>query len=102
MDRRQALNVIAGAGIAALSRAQSTGDTAQSNGQLGSEMIDRGITFLDNCWDYSNGECEVRMGKAYQVVIHPQKAQGPGSKIRAIDGPNAETVPRHLSRLESS
>ena len=26
--------------------------------------IDRGITFLDNCWDYSNGECEVRMGKA--------------------------------------
>src|SRR5205085_12022175 len=26
--------------------------------------LDRGITFLDNCWDYSNGECEVRMGKA--------------------------------------
>src|SRR3954468_9059465 len=26
--------------------------------------IDRGITFLDNCWDYSNGKCEVWMGKA--------------------------------------
>ena len=96
MDRRQALNVIAGAGIAALSRAQSTGDTAQSNGmiyrKLGStgervsaiglggahlakpseeeairmvhSALDRGITFLDNAWDYSNGECEVRMGKA--------------------------------------
>jgi len=26
--------------------------------------IDRGITFLDNCWDYANGKCEVWMGKA--------------------------------------
>jgi len=26
--------------------------------------IDRGITFMDNCWDYNDGESEVRMGKA--------------------------------------
>src|ERR1700722_7632199 len=26
--------------------------------------IDRGITFIDNCWDYNNGNSEVRMGKA--------------------------------------
>lgn len=26
--------------------------------------IDRGITFMDNCWDYSNGTSEIRMGKA--------------------------------------
>jgi len=26
--------------------------------------VDRGITFLDNCWDYHNGGSEVRMGKA--------------------------------------
>ena len=26
--------------------------------------IDRGITFLDNCWDYNEGVSEVRMGKA--------------------------------------
>jgi len=26
--------------------------------------IDRGINFLDNCWDYMDGKCEVRMGKA--------------------------------------
>src|SRR5919204_3716322 len=26
--------------------------------------IDRGITFLDNCWDYNDGASEVRMGKA--------------------------------------
>ena len=26
--------------------------------------IDRGITFMDNCWDYHNGGSEIRMGKA--------------------------------------
>lgn len=26
--------------------------------------VDGGITFMDNCWDYSNGNAEVRMGKA--------------------------------------
>jgi len=26
--------------------------------------IDRGITFLDNCWDYNDGISEVRMGQA--------------------------------------
>jgi aryl-alcohol dehydrogenase-like predicted oxidoreductase len=26
--------------------------------------IDRGITFMDNCWDYNNGVSETRMGKA--------------------------------------
>lgn len=26
--------------------------------------IDRGINFLDNCWDYNDGVSEVRMGKA--------------------------------------
>lgn len=95
MDRRQALNLIAGAGLATLARGQST-EAAQSNGmiyrKLGStgervsaiglggahigrpsedeairivrSALDRGIIFLDNCWDYSNGMCEVRMGKA--------------------------------------
>ena len=26
--------------------------------------LDEGINFLDNCWDYNDGESEVRMGKA--------------------------------------
>jgi predicted aldo/keto reductase-like oxidoreductase len=26
--------------------------------------IDNGVNFLDNCWDYNNGDSEVRMGKA--------------------------------------
>jgi diketogulonate reductase-like aldo/keto reductase len=28
------------------------------------QAIDRGITFMDNCWDYNGGVSEVRMGKA--------------------------------------
>jgi aryl-alcohol dehydrogenase-like predicted oxidoreductase len=28
--------------------------------------IDGGVTFLDNCWDYNDGDSEVRMGKALQ------------------------------------
>lgn len=28
--------------------------------------IDRGITFMDNCWDYHNGKSEILMGKALQ------------------------------------
>ncbi len=29
--------------------------------------IDRGITFLDNCWDYNSGNSELRMGRALSV-----------------------------------
>ncbi|MGA7935414.1 MAG: aldo/keto reductase, partial [Kovacikia sp.] len=28
--------------------------------------IDRGINFMDNCWDYNDGVSEVRMGRALQ------------------------------------
>src|ERR1043165_4257456 len=28
--------------------------------------VDRGITFMDNCWDYNGGASEERMGKALQ------------------------------------
>jgi hypothetical protein len=94
MDRRQAMNVVAGAGVAALAAAQtqetkangmiyrqlgSTGERVSAIGLGGAHLgkpseqeairivrsaVDRGITFLDNCWDYSDGDCEVRMGKS--------------------------------------
>jgi uncharacterized protein len=34
--------------------------------QLVRQAVDRGITFLDNCWDYNGGASEERMGKALQ------------------------------------
>jgi predicted aldo/keto reductase-like oxidoreductase len=32
--------------------------------QIIRSAIDRGITFMDNCWDYNGGASEIRMGKA--------------------------------------
>src|SRR5882672_6257038 len=32
--------------------------------QIIRSALDRGINFLDNCWDYNDGESEIRMGKA--------------------------------------
>ncbi|HMH14442.1 MAG TPA: aldo/keto reductase [Edaphobacter sp.] len=37
---------------------------AQSSIDLIRSAIDKGITFLDNCWDYNDGISEVRMGQA--------------------------------------
>ncbi len=34
--------------------------------RLVQSAIDRGITFMDNCWDYNEGQSELRMGKALQ------------------------------------
>lgn len=36
----------------------------QESIQLMRQSIDRGITFMDNCWDYNDGVSEMRMGKA--------------------------------------
>jgi aryl-alcohol dehydrogenase-like predicted oxidoreductase len=53
--------------------------------------IDRGITFMDNCWDYNEGESERRMGRALQG--------GRRSKIflmTKIDGRNRKEAARQL------
>ena len=47
---------LGGAHLAHPSEAEAT--------QIVRSALDRGLNFLDNCWDYSDGECEVRMGKA--------------------------------------
>ena len=53
--------------------------------------IDRGITFLDNCWDYNNGNSEIRMGKALR--------DGDRQKVflmTKIDGRTKEEATRQL------
>src|SRR5690349_2961228 len=34
--------------------------------------VDRGITFMDNCWDYQDGEAERRMGQALRDGYRPR------------------------------
>lgn len=53
--------------------------------------IDRGITFMDNCWDYNDGTSEVRMGKALR--------DGYRDKIflmTKIDGRTAEAATKQI------
>ena len=90
MNRRDALGVLAGMGAASALQGQSNGMIYRTLGKTGEKVsaiglgghhigrpkdpnegiriirgaIDRGITFMDNCWDYHNGESERRMGDA--------------------------------------
>jgi aryl-alcohol dehydrogenase-like predicted oxidoreductase len=62
--------------------------------------IDRGITFMDNCWDYNDGESEVRMGKALrdgyrQKVFLMTKIDG-RTKVLA-----AKQIDESLKRLQT-
>jgi predicted aldo/keto reductase-like oxidoreductase len=68
--------------------------------QLIRQAIDRGITFLDNCWDYNDGASEMRMGKAL--------AGGYRSKVflmTKIDGRTkaaaAQQIDESLQRLQT-
>ena len=91
MNRREALGAIAGLGIVAQSAgAQSNGMIYRTLGKTGEKVsaiglcghhigrpkdpaegiriirtaLDGGMNFLDNCWDYNDGQSEIRMGDA--------------------------------------
>jgi predicted aldo/keto reductase-like oxidoreductase len=53
--------------------------------------LDSGINFLDNCWDYNDGQSEVRMGKALRDGYR-QKA----FLMTKIDGHDAKTATTQL------
>lgn len=53
--------------------------------------IDRGITFMDNCWDYADGVSEIRAGKAFK--------DGYRNKVFAmskIDGRDKKTAAKQI------
>lgn len=61
---------------------------------------DNGITFMDNCWDYHDGDSEVRMGKALrdgyrQKVFLMTKIDGRDAKTAA------EQIDQSLQRLQT-
>jgi aryl-alcohol dehydrogenase-like predicted oxidoreductase len=90
MDRRHALYLLASGAATALAQTESNGMIYRTLGRTGERVsaiglggyhlghpknpddairivrsaLDRGITFLDNCWDYNGGESERRMGLA--------------------------------------
>src|SRR5437867_7451426 len=53
--------------------------------------IDEGINFLDNCWDYHDGESEIRMGKALRDGYR-QKA----FLMTKFDGRTKESTARQI------
>jgi aryl-alcohol dehydrogenase-like predicted oxidoreductase len=53
--------------------------------------IDRGINFLDNCWDYNEGESELRMGKALRDGYRDR-----AFVMTKIDGRNKKEAAKQL------
>src|SRR6202035_4495876 len=62
--------------------------------------LDRGVNFLDNCWDYNDGQSEIRMGKALKDGYR-QKA----FLMTKIDGRTrqaaAQQIDESLARLQT-
>jgi predicted aldo/keto reductase-like oxidoreductase len=62
--------------------------------------LEGGINFLDNCWDYNNGQSEIRMGKALRGGYR-QRA----FLMTKIDGRDKKTaaqqIEQSLSRLQT-
>ena len=63
--------------------------------------IDRGITFMDNSWDYNGGQSEIRMGKALRQDGYRQKV----FLMTKIDGRTkelaAQQIDTSLRRLQT-
>jgi len=56
--------------------------------------IDRGITFMDNCWDYNDGLSEVRMGQALR--------HGYRQKVFLMSKMDGRTADEYNKQLEQS
>ncbi|HTA85594.1 MAG TPA: aldo/keto reductase [Silvibacterium sp.] len=74
--------------------------TEEESIQLIRAAVDRGMNFLDNCWDYNNGVSEIRMGKALRDGYR-QKA----FLMTKIDGRTKQAaalqIDESLSRLQT-
>jgi predicted aldo/keto reductase-like oxidoreductase len=56
------------------------------------EAIDRGITFMDNSWDYNEGQSELRMGEALSQAGYRDKV----FLMTKIDGRGKEEASRQI------
>jgi uncharacterized protein len=55
--------------------------------------LDRGINFLDNCWDYNGGQSEIRMGKALRDGY-----RGKAFLMTKIDGQTKKAASQQLDQ----
>lgn len=62
--------------------------------QLLRSAIDRGISFLDNCWDYGDGLCEIRMGQGLK--------DGYRNKVFLMTKMDGRTAKAYNKQLEES
>src|SRR5205823_14183542 len=53
--------------------------------------VDRGVTFMDNSWDYNDGQSEIRMGKALRDGYRQRVFL-----MTKIDGRTREAAARQL------
>ena len=119
INRRPVLGGLAALGAAGLTRAEGpsdmpkrplgkTGEKVSAVGLGGSHIgkptlsddeairlirsaIDRGLTFMDNSWDYNDGQSEIRLGKALRDGYR-QKA----FVMTKIDGRNKEEAAKQI------
>ncbi|HVG27992.1 MAG TPA: aldo/keto reductase [Acidobacteriaceae bacterium] len=68
--------------------------TQEESIRLIRSAVDRGITFLDNCWDYNEGLSEVRMGKALE--------DGYRQKVFLMTKMDGRTADSYNKQLEQS
>ncbi len=69
-------------------------DNPQDSYTLIKSAIDRGITFMDNCWDYNDGISEVRMGEALR--------NGYRDKVFLMTKIDGRTKSEYTKQLEQS
>jgi aryl-alcohol dehydrogenase-like predicted oxidoreductase len=58
------------------------------------DAIDRGITFMDNCWDYNGGTSELRMGRALSIGGYRDRT----FLMTKIDGRTKEAARRQIDQ----
>jgi predicted aldo/keto reductase-like oxidoreductase len=74
--------------------------TEQESIRIVRSALDSGVNFLDNCWDYNDGQSEVRVGKALRDGYRDK-----AFVMTKIDGRNkqaaAQQIDQSLERLQT-
>ena len=81
-------------GLGGFHLAKDAQTTQQDSVKLVRTAVDRGITFMDNCWDYNDGISEVRMGQALK--------DGYRQKVFLMTKLDARTAKEYDKQLEQS